>query len=587
MLSQNPSIFLGEKPQNFIIKAISATKKMALTANQLLLAVCCYVTLVLNFPFLNKVYIATTSLSEYNIGFLLSVPLLLLSLTLILIGCLAIRTLLKPLLVFIVIISSLLFYATLTYGIVFDYTMVLNTVETDSSEALSYINLSSILFFLLFGVIPSVFIMLTEVDYQYEVIKRVKLIVIALLCVLVIGKFFYQDYASVGRNNRNIISYITPFKLVDSLYKFSKKNYFSSQLPFRILDNEPSLNSNSLGNDDFKKVTVLVVGETARANNFSLNGYAKSTNPFTKELNVTSFRNMKSCGTATAVSLPCMFSQLTRDDYEKTLANHQQNILDIVKLSGVDVLWIDNNNGSCKGVCNNVNSIDIATDKTDINCDGEYCFDEALLAPFIEKLDHLTHKNTLIVLHMIGSHGPTYYRRYPKSKRAFLPDCQRSDIQNCTEQELVNSYDNTIAYTDYVLSEVINQLTSISLNENIQTSMLYVSDHGESLGEKGVYLHGLPYAFAPEEQTHIPMIFWEGETHANLNKNCLNSLSNNPFSHDNIFDTLLGLLSVNSKTYNKGNDIFLPCKSKFLIAQNKVKNTKEIIDINTQQDITE
>jgi lipid A ethanolaminephosphotransferase len=263
-----------------------------------------------------------------------------------------------------------------------------------------------------------------------------------------------------------------------------------------------------------------------------------------------------------------MFSRLTHNQYDKVVAYSQQNVIDIAQLGGMDVLWIDNNNGSCKGVCTRVNTIEIEPTTANEYCDDEYCLDEALLGPLSNKLKQLSTKNTLIVLHMMGSHGPTYYRRYPKDKRVFTPDCARSDIQHCSTESLVNTYDNTIAYTDFVLNEIISQLTSLAHNSGRKTSLLYVSDHGESLGEKGAYLHGLPFAFAPKEQTHVPMIFWNNALSENYNLSCLKRQTGEVASHDNLFDTLLGITNITSRTYQAENDLISPCENpKYLALQ--------------------
>jgi lipid A ethanolaminephosphotransferase len=212
----------------------------------------------------------------------------------------------------------------------------------------------------------------------------------------------------------------------------------------------------------------------------------------------------------------------------------------------------------------------VDTNPTNHLCDGEYCFDEALLAPMRTKLNNLTHNNTLIVLHMIGSHGPTYFRRYPKDKRLFTPDCQRSDIQNCSQQQLLNTYDNTIAYTDFVLSKIISGLTDLADKDDVETSLLYISDHGESLGESGIYLHGLPYAFAPEEQTHVPMIYWTDAKQSDFSLSCLNDSANAYISHDNVFDTLLSIMSVRTSAYESKTDPFIQCKSLSAIARTTI-----------------
>lgn len=541
-------------------------KRISLSANQLILLICCYVVFVLNGPFLSKVAAAIISLNNYSILFLLSVPIFLLSLSTLLQGVFSSKLLLKPVLITTVLCSALIFYSTLNYGIIFDYGMVQNTIETDAAEALSYVNLYAILFFTVFGVLPALFIFLVPVKYLpflQEVKKRLKLIALSISTIMIISVFFYSNYASVGRNNKDLINYITPYKMVDASIKYIRNHYFYNPLSFKILDTTPSIERDS----QKKHVTVMVLGETARAQSFSLNGYEKPTNQFTDKKAVVSFSNMSSCGTATAVSVPCLFSRLDRKEYDKRTATAQQNVVDLIHLAGADVLWISNNNGSCKGVCARVKTEQVDTNKKKPLCDGEYCYDEALLTPLSLKLKALTSENTLIVLHMIGSHGPTYFKRYPNERRLFTPDCQRSDIQNCTPEQLKNSYDNTIAYTDFVLAKIIDELVHLAENENIETSMLYVSDHGESLGESGAYLHGLPYAFAPEEQTHIPMIYWADPKQTDFSLSCLNGISDSIISHDNVFDVLLSIMSVRTKVYTSNNDPFIHCKSKSAIAR--------------------
>ncbi|GHE92442.1 phosphoethanolamine transferase [Thalassotalea profundi] len=555
-----------------MIRTIPFIKNLKLTTNQLVIYTCLYITFIVNIPFLTKTVTVITALDQYNGLFLISVPFFLLSLSIIVQSFFAFRWITKPFLILVVLLSSILFYATINYGIVFDYGMIQNTVETDTAEAFSYFNLSAIFFFLFFGVVPSILIAKVQLTYNSfigELFARLKLISGSIGVLLLIAMVFYSSYASVGRNNRDLVGYLTPYALIDSTAKYIRKNYLYPPLKFSLLDTKPEIVKPTQN----KHVTVMVLGETARAQNFSLNGYDKPTNQYTDKLNVVSFANVSSCGTATAVSVPCMFSRLNKESYDKRIASSQQNAIDIIHLAGADVLWVSNNNGSCKGVCNRVKTIKIATKKTSPLCDGEYCFDEALLPPLRKKLTSLTHENTLIVLHMIGSHGPTYYRRYPEKNRIFTPDCQRSDIQNCTQNELVNTYDNTIAYTDYVLSRVIDELNSLSELNDVETSMLYISDHGESLGESGVFLHGLPYAFAPREQTHVPFIYWSDSLHLKGRADCVKNVSDLNISHDNIFDILLNEMSVKSDTYKEQNNPLNQCKLSSLTAQSAYQPT--------------
>lgn len=505
-------------------------------------------------------------LDSYNLFFLLSIPILLFNTMIIFFATFSVKYLLKPTLILFTLASSFITYATVSYGIVFDYGMIENTMETSSSEAFTYLNVNAFLVVTALSILPIIYLINVNIIYKPlkpEFLQRLKLISASTLSIFFIAFVFYADYASVGRNNRELTSYITPLKSVVSGYKYIRNNYFNDPVEFKILDTSPVLLTQ---HEEGKRVILMVVGETARAESFSLNGYGKPTNQFTRIHHPISFKSMSSCGTATAVSVPCMFSALGRNEYQKQTAINQQNLLDIVKLANVDVLWLDNNEG-CKGVCNRVTTINTDKSKADKLCDGDYCFDEILLSPLKNKLANLTHQTTLIVLHLIGSHGPTYYRRYPANFSKFLPDCKRSDIQNCTQEQIINTYDNTIVYSDYVLSKMIEELSLLDEMINVETSMIYVSDHGESLGENGLYLHGFPYALAPEQQTHIPMLFWASNKNT-VNNHCLNDLADNAFSHDNIFHSVLGLTKVQSKAYNPNLDIFHQCNTRDLLTKN-------------------
>ncbi len=533
-----------------------------LTANQLLMLVSLYFTLVMNFPFLSGFIGAITALEQYKLLFLLSVPVLLFSLMILLLSVFSIRYLMKPALIILTLISTLVFYGTLNYGVVFDYGMIENSVETHSAEAMSYLNVELVLFFLGIGVIPALFIYSVNVNYQrfsHELLQRAKLMVVSFLSVCIIAWAYYPSYSAVARNNNYLKKYLVPSQYLSSGYKFARDRLLYSDIEFNIIDATPKLLTSD---SQDRQVTVMIVGETARAKNFSHNGYEKDTNQYTQPFDLISFQNMQSCGTATAVSVPCMFSALARENFERRTADNQQNLLDLASLAGVDVLWVDNN--GCKGVCARVPTIKIDVNQNNPLCDGEYCQDGVLLEPLREKLANLSAPSTLIVLHMMGSHGPTYFKRYPKEHTVFNPECARSDIQNCSDKQLQNTYDNTIAYTDFVLSQVIESLQELPANTN--ASMLYVSDHGESLGESGAYLHGFPYALSPDEQREIPMLVWFSDQEAKQaiqqqnKQQCLENIArNNSINHDYIFHSMLGLLKVQSSSYQKELDFFSQC----------------------------
>ena len=526
------------------------------SANAFVVMIACYYCLVINIPFIKGTYSAITSLTSFSWLFLFSVPVLLLCLLIIFFSLISVRWLLKPVNYLLLIFSSAVLYGSLNYGVVFDYSMIQNTFETDSSEALSYLNPQLIGFLLLFCALPLFLLNKVKIDFarpHKEMISRIKLVLACLAIIVVVVVNFYADYAATGRNNRILKKEIIPFQYLSSGYKYMRDQLLYTDIKFKTIDTSPTLIAPSA-----TSVTVMVVGETARAQNFAYQGYKRNTNPYTHNEDVTYFNNVASCGTATAVSVPCMFSLQTKANFDRLMADNQQNFVDLANQAGSDVLWIDNNSG-CKNVCSRVTTINIATAENEL-CDGKYCFDEALLIPLKRKLANLNQANTLIVLHMMGSHGPTYFKRYPEAFKLFTPTCDRSDIQNCSSDELINTYDNTIAYSDYVNAQVIEQLKS--LPSSIDKQFIYVSDHGESLGESGAYLHGFPYSFAPSTQTHVPLYMWADTHNRRITNKCLAKLNTSEaLSHNFIFHTLLNLTGIKSQAYQAPLDILADCQT--------------------------
>jgi len=269
---------------------------------------------------------------------------------------------------------------------------------------------------------------------------------------------------------------------------------------------------------------------------------------------VLSFSSMYSCGTVSSTSVPCMFSHFDRESFTEFKAQRHQGLLDVVSHAGVEVLWRENNSG-CKGVCDRVKTENMA----DLCATGE-CQDMILLDGMQQHIDQIG-GDALIVLHQKGSYGPGYHRRSPAEFKAFLPECTTNQLQECRADELVNAYDNTILYTDYFLAQVIDLLKQNSGRFN--TAMLYVSDYGESLGEKNIYLHGLPYVIAPDEQKHVPFILWFGESFLaenGIDRACLQQKVNDAISHDNLFHSVLGLLGIKTVMVEKELDIFAGCR---------------------------
>ncbi|MCE9847289.1 phosphoethanolamine transferase [Aeromonas allosaccharophila] len=524
-----------------------------------------FFALVLNWPIFLHFYTALSGLSHVKVGFAISIPLVLIAALNAVFIPFTFRFLLKPFFTLLLLSGSIVSYAMLKYGVIFDAGMMQNIIETNSGEAGAYLNGSVALWFLLTGLLPVLVLWSLRIRYParwYQGLAlRAGALAISLLFIGGVAALYYQDYASVGRNNKSLAKEIVPANYVHGLYKYGRDVLFATPIPYQHLGTDARVVARG------KKPTLmfLVVGETARSQNYSLNGYGKATNSFTaKEQGVVSFKDVRSCGTATAVSVPCMFSNLTRRGYDDQLASSRDGLLDVLQHAGVSVLWKEND-GGCKGVCRNVPTIEILPKSYPALCQGESCYDEVLLEGLDQQIAGMTGQqgNKLVAFHLMGSHGPTYFRRYPASERTFMPDCPRSDIENCSNEELVNTYDNTIRYTDKVVGRLIDKLKS--LESQYDVGLVYLSDHGESLGAMGLYLHGTPYKFAPDDQTRVPLLTWfspQLQADRQLDMGCLAAEAGSQrFSHDNLFHSMLGIMDVQTRVYDNKLDLFKPCRA--------------------------
>ncbi len=467
----------------------------------------------------------------------------------------------KTVLISLLISSAAISYFMDVYGTVFSVSMIQNVAETDTHEAFDLISLSLLKHVLLYGVIPSILVYFAVIKQQTlvgEIKTRAGVFLILLFVTSTSVYIVLKDVAFIGRENRDLRLYINPVFPIASVYKYFKFSGKSHNRPLQEVFSDSVVVNNDIDADK-KTVLVVVVGETARAASFNLNGYARQTTPLLENQNIINYSNTSSCGTATAESLPCMFSNITHNEFNIDKIRHQENLLDALKYADIDVQWRENNSG-CKGVCKRSETQVMSLVGNNELCDGDDCFDEVLLNNLQDYIKNVT-ANTVIVLHQQGSHGPAYYKRVPEKFAVFKPECRSKALQECTNEEITNSYDNTILYTDYVLSEVINILKSSS--DTVSTAMIYMSDHGESLGEKGVYLHGLPYFMAPTEQTNIPFIVWLSDDikkNKQISETCLSSNAMNEYSHDNLTHSVLGLMDITSKNYNNKLDVFSNCR---------------------------
>ncbi|OCG03138.1 phosphoethanolamine transferase EptA [Gilliamella sp. wkB112] len=546
-------------------KIIRKITNCPISINLLIILMAFYQATILNMSYYKQVLAKLPLDSLANISFFLSMPLVVFCVNFIVLSLLINKWLVKIVASALILISSICSYFMFKFGVMIDRSMLQNILETNSAESSSLITFELFNYILLLGILPAVLIILVKIKTVkidlYFIFKQVIIVLITFLLVGLIVLVFYESYATFMRNNNKIIKYLLPSNYISAIYKQYQFEKYKNQ-PFLTIGNDAYRSNTDLHSINNKTVVVLIVGETARSQNFALNGYSKDTNPFlTKRNDIISFKNVSSCGTYTAFSIPCMFSNMTRKNYDESLAPRQENVLDILNKVKINVDWLDNNTG-CKGVCARVQNNNITKKYLASNsqlCQDGICYDEVLINELANKLNDID-EDSLIILHMLGSHGPNYYQRYPARFKQFIPTCDTNQINNCDLVSLVNTYDNTIVYTDFIINQTIELLQKKQFNSMV----IYLSDHGESLGENGLYLHSFPYSIAPEQQTLVPFIMWISNPYANLNNiniQCVKQHSKQVlFSHDNLFHTLLSIFDVQTKEYNSSLDILNDCK---------------------------
>lgn len=497
--------------------------------------------------------------SAADAAFLASIGFVLAAAFFLVLQAFAFPRLLKPVLAMLFMTAAGVSYFASAFGVMMDHAMIANVLQTDTHEAGDLMNVSFLMHMAVYGVLPSVLALLLPVrshGFKREAMQRAGALAASLLVIGASGALFYQDYAVLVRGHREIRFMINPSAAIYGAARYATAVPAAMASEFKhIADHAERAPSR----DGRKTVIVLVVGETARADHFSLNGYGRETTPELAARDVVSFGEVRSCATSTAESVPCMFSDLGRGGYSSAEAASRENLLDIAVRAGVDVLWLENNS-SCKGVCARVPTRTAWEYSDPAYCAGGECLDDVLVDQLKFTLAR-NERDLLVVFHQIGSHGPAYYKRSTPAYRSFQPVCETSEIQSCSQEQIVNTYDNSIRYTDHILADIIDTLSRSS--DRFDTALLYVSDHGESLGEGGLYLHGLPYMFAPDAQKHVPMIFWASPGYreaASLDKGCLAAESSSEFSHDNLFHSMLGLFDIETDAYRSEMDIFAPCR---------------------------
>lgn len=549
-------VYIESQHMNCSFNFISSNNKFELarriptiTSASYIIIVCLTIATVYNIPLWRKLLVQFNGINLDTISF--SVALLLLH-----VGILSIpfficnfRHLLKLIVVLFIVISGTTAYYN-NIGIAIDKNMLINIMLTDSREASEVISGKYVIYMIVYVVLPAMLLLSNNLVYPKSMKSRISQCLIPVGMIAAGSGLAYSNYQYIsyfGRQHQDLTAYLNPSYTLLSAYKVFQETT-KVEPPFVKLGTDAV----QIKKSNIRRIGIFIVGETARADHFSLNGYAKNTNPeLSGQSNLYNFSEVTSCGTSTAYSIPCMFSFLNGDRYTPETAKNQSNVLDVLSYAGVTTLWQDNNS-SCKGVCARSRYYSFR-DNLNIHSQyynhGEYA-DEVLLSNLDEVIESSS-GDLLIVLHQLGSHGPAYYKRYPIEYAKFKPECNSPSPQTCTQAEVNNSYDNTILYTDYLISRAIDYLASKATQ--IQSFVFYASDHGESLGESGIYLHGLPKQFAPPEQRHIPMLLWlsrNNDLNTAFVQNSLANCEKRSLTHDVISHTLLSLFDVESTVRN-------------------------------------
>ncbi len=473
------------------------------------------------------------------------------------------RWTLKPVLMVLLLAAAAGAHFMATYGVVIDSTMMTNVLQTDVREVGDLLSMRMLLTLLGLGVLPALAVWRVPVRYApwpRQLARNAGLFAAAAAVLVAAGLAAFQPLASTLRNHHGVRYLINPLNSLYALGHAAAGPLRRGKLPLRPLGDDATLGASQAGAPR-PPLLVLVLGETDRSGNFGINGYERPTTPELARERVATFRNAWSCGTSTAASVPCMFSHLGRDGFESREADYE-NLLDVIQHAGMAVLWVDNQAG-CKGVCDRIASHSTAGTADPALCAGGECLDEVMLQGLDARIAGLPAaqraRGVVVVLHQMGSHGPAYHKRSPPAFKRFLPECTSSTLQDCTREEVVNAYDNSIAYTDHFLAATIRWLQA---QDGHDTAMVYLADHGESLGENNLYLHGLPYAIAPDVQKHVPWITWLSpgfEQRGGVAVACLQGLRDVRMTHDHFFHSVLGLLHVQTRAYQPDLDVYAGC----------------------------
>ncbi|MDR6095277.1 phosphoethanolamine--lipid A transferase [Stenotrophomonas sp. SORGH_AS_0321] len=493
-----------------------------------------------------------------SICYAVSLLLLLLGTHAFLLGLLVWRWNGKAVVSLLILLTTLASHYMSRYHIYLDADMLRNVLATDRRESRELLT-ASLAGPLLIGMLPVVAlwrVQLAQRRWTGTLLWRAGFLLLAASVALGGALLSFQEISALMRNQREVRYLATPANVLLGLPRALRGDNPVQRAPKLPIGTDAKAMPRAAGSRP--RLLLVVIGETARAQDWGLNGGTRQTTPELAQKQVINFPDMHSCGTSTEVSLPCMFSPWGRRDYDEKKIRAHQSLLHVLDHAGIATLWRDNQSG-CKGVCDGLPLQSLTDATTPGLCADGRCMDEILLQDLPAQV-RAKPGDRVIVLHQLGNHGPAYFERYPPRFRRFTPTCDTADLGRCTRAQIANSYDNALLYTDHVLAQAIGRLQGM---QDYDTAMIYVSDHGESLGEKGLFLHGVPYAIAPQEQTHVPMTMWFSPQFVRdrrLDLACLRERAGQRTDHDALFSSVLGLMQVRTALYDPQHDLFARCE---------------------------
>ncbi len=435
------------------------------------------------------------------------------------------RTVGKWIVAFTLIGDAIMLYFVNTYDVLVTDSMMGNVFNTRYSEASGYFSLSAVLYIVFLGILPATLLILQKIDYKS--LKRFGINTgIALATMVAMVAININNFTWIDRHATKLGSLLMPWS-----YTVNTVRYYNAER--KRNQKEILLPDATIANSD-KEVVVLIIGESARRQNFSLYGYDKKTNPLLENQAVTAL-TAKSAATYTTAGVKAILDHKPTDKLYEILPNYLYR-------AGVDVVWRTANWGEPPVHIEKYQKVaDLKAQYP--NADERY--DGILTVGLKEVVESSTADKVLIVLHTSTSHGPTYYSKYPSEFEHFTPVCTTVEMAKAVQSELINAYDNTILYTDYLVNEVIESMKTLT---NHRSCVIFISDHGESLGENNLYMHGVPMAMAPKEQVEIPFIVWTSDSSK------IKAIDEAGQYH--IFHSTMDFLSIDSPVYNSQMSIF-------------------------------